>query len=297
MSINEKVSAASLSVISNTVLVILKVIVGLMMGSISVLSEAIHSGLDLIAALIAYFSVKQASKPADEIHKYGHGKIENVSGTVEALLIFAAAIYIIYEAVQKFSDRTHVEALGWGALVMAISALMNFMVSGRLMKVAKKHDSIALEADAWHLRTDVYTSLGVMVGIGLIYITGWQILDPFIAIFVAVLILKAAYKLTKDAFNPILDAKLPDEEEALILSVLANYSSDFLEYHQLRTRKAGADRHIDLHLVVPRDKSIKEVHDLCDQIELEIERLLPNSHVLIHLEPCTDSCDHCSECN
>lgn len=294
---NKKLQVAALSVGSNTFLVVFKLVVGLAMGSISVISEAIHSGLDLVAAIIAYFSVRESSKPADEIHKYGHGKIENVSGTIEALLIFGAAVYIIYEAGRKLFGHFEVESLGLGIVVMGISALVNFFVSNRLMKVAKEYDSIALEADALHLKTDVYTSLGVAVGLFLIKLTGFEILDPIIAILVALLIVKAAFELTKSAFSPILDVKLPDEEEEKIKKVLAEYSTDFLEYHKLRTRKSGAERHIDLHLVVQKDKSIKEVHDLCNVIEAKIEGVLPNSNVLIHLEPCAEACDKCTECN
>ncbi|MHB1167656.1 MAG: cation diffusion facilitator family transporter, partial [Carboxydocellales bacterium] len=153
----------------------------LSMGSVSVLSEAVHSGIDLVAALIAYFSVQKASEPADEEHPYGHGKIENVSGTIEAVLIFGAAVYIINESIHKLQVGGEVEGLGLGSVIMGISAIVNWIISSRLYKVAKETDSVALEADALHLRTDVYTSLGVLIGLVAIKITGLNILDPLFA--------------------------------------------------------------------------------------------------------------------
>lgn len=293
---NEKVRVARLSVISNAFLVVLKLTVGFTMSSVSVISEGIHSGLDLIAALIAYFSVRESSKPADELHRYGHGKIENVSGTIEAVLIFFAAIYIIYEAAQKLIYRVEVSHLGYGAVIMAVSALLNWFVSQRLMKVAKKTDSVALEADAWHLRTDVYTSIGVFVGLIAIKLTGIAILDPIIAISVALMIIKAAYDLTRDAFFNILDIKLPDDEEETIINTIKEYGNEIVEFHKLRTRKSGAERHIDLHLVMPRNKSIMECHNLCNEIELKVKDKLPNANVLIHLEPCESVCSQCQSC-
>ncbi|MDA8235957.1 MAG: cation diffusion facilitator family transporter [Clostridia bacterium] len=292
-----KERAARISVISNTLLVVLKVLVGIIMGSVSVISEGIHSGLDLLAALIAYFSVKKAGEPADEIHPYGHGKYENVSGTVEALLIIVAALYIIYEGVRKLTVGVEVEALGLGMGVMGLSALVNFFVSRYLFRVAKETDSVALEADALHLRTDVYTSLGVLAGLVAIKVTGVTILDPIIAIVMALMILQAAYKLTKGAISDIIDTRLPDEEQAIIRNVLECCCDEYLEYHKLRTRKAGSERYIDLHLVVPKERPVSEVHALCDQIEADIKNSLPNTHTLIHIEPCTNmGCVKCDEC-
>lgn len=292
-----KERAARLSVMSNTILVVGKLSIGMVMGSVSVLSEGIHSGLDLVAALIAYFSIRAANKPADEEHPYGHGKIENVSGTIEAILIFVAAVYIIIEAVRKFYHAQTVESIGLGVAVMGISALVNWFVSRHLMKVAKQTDSIALEADAWHLRTDVYTSLGVFIGLVLIKITGITWLDPVVAILVALMIIRAAYELTKQSFVDIIDARLPDEEEQIIREILLRRSAEFVEFHKLRTRKAGAERHIDLHLVVYKRMSVQQVHDLSEEIEAELCKALTNCQVLIHFEPCTpDRCDLCSDC-
>ncbi len=280
-----RTKAAWISVFSNMVLMISKLVVGICIGSISVISEAIHSANDLLASFIALFAVKKSSLPPDEEHPYGHGKIENVSGTIEALLIFIAAAMILNEAIKKIFSGAQVEALGWGIAVMGASALANWFVSAYLLKVGKEHDSIALEADGMHLRTDVYTSLGVFVGLILIHFTGLNIIDPIAAIFVALLIIKAAYDLTKKAFMPLVDTSLDLDSIKRIEDILAEYSNYFIEYHDLRTRKAGRESHIDLHLVIGAEKSIQEAHDLCDKIEARISEEIPYSHVLIHVEP------------
>ncbi len=290
----EKIKVARLSVVSNCILIVIKLVVGIMMQSVSVISEAIHSGIDLVASIIALFAVKESAKPADTEHPFGHGKIENVAGTIEAVLIFGAAIYIIWEAVHKLlRGSVAIEHLGAGAVVMAIAAVANYLVSQRLMHVATKTDSVALEADAMHLRTDVYTSVGVLVGLIAIKLTGITMLDPLVAIVVACLILKAAYDLTKSAFFHILDIKLPDDEEAVIHGVMDEYSKHYLEFHKLRTRKSGHLRHIDMHLVVPKLMTVEMGHRLSHQISTEIQSRLDHSHVLVHLEPCVGECGAC----
>lgn len=292
---DEKSKVAILSIISNTVLVLLKLFAGIITGSVSILSEAIHSSLDLLAAVIAFVSVRISRLPPDDKHRYGHGKAENISGTIEALLIFVAAVWIIVEAYDKLVNGAMVETVTLGIIVMAISALVNIFVSSLLMKVAKRTDSVALEADAMHLRTDVYTSVGVLAGLGILQLTHIQMLDPLIAIAVALLIIKAAYDLTIKAFRPLMDVALSSQEEARIIEILNSVEShSVLGYHQLRTRRSGAERYIDLHLVISRHLTVEESHQLCDQLERKIESELPLSNVLIHVDPCTE--DQCTEC-
>lgn len=295
---DQKTQAAALSVTSNILLTFAKVVIGLVSGSVSILSEGIHSGMDLLAAFIALFSVRESGKPADSRHAYGHGKIENVAGTVEAILIFAAALMIIVEAVNRIQEIItgeggNVENLSLGLFVMGFSAAINLFVSAQLMKVAKRTDSVALEADALHLRTDVYTSAGVFIGLFLIAITGWAIIDPLIALIVALMIIKAAFELTKKAFSPLVDVSLPDEECIIIAEVLQCHAEEFVEFHKLRTRKAGSERHVDLHLVVDKYTSVIDAHELCDLIEQEIKLKLKGTHVLIHAEPCSTMYTEC----
>lgn len=282
---DRRVKAAWVSVFSNVTLMSSKFVVGFSIGSISVISEAIHSANDLLASFIALFAVKKSSAPPDDKHPYGHGKIENVSGTIEALLIFIAAAMILNEAIKKIFTGGQVEALGWGIAVMGFSALVNIAVSSYLLKVGREEDSIALEADGMHLRTDVYTSLGVFVGLILIHFTGWNIIDPIAAILVAFLIIKAAYDLTRKAFMPLVDTALDYESIKSIEDILAEENDNYIEYHALRTRKAGRESHIDLHLVFNPEKSIQEAHDICDKIEERIKQVIPYAHVLIHVEP------------
>ncbi len=296
-SAKKKTNAAILSVASNSLLIILKVVVGLSTGSVAILSEAIHSGVDLIAALIAFFAVRASSREADDRHPYGHGKFENISGTIEALLIFVAAAWIIYEAVKKLMDPQPIEMPGWGVAVMLVSALVNTFVSRRLFKVGKETDSVALQADAWHLRTDVYTSVGVMLGLLVIWVGGavWpgvdlDWLDPAVAILVACLIIKAAYDLTRDSARDLLDVGLPGEDVEWIAGFVAEGWPAVRSFHHLQTRKAGPTRFIDFHVVVDDGMPVAEAHALADEIVVAIKERVPGSRVHIHVEPCDFEC-------
>ena len=278
-----KIKTARLSVISNVSLLLIKLIAGIISGSVSIISEAIHSSLDLVAALIAFFSVKISDNPPDSKHPYGHGKIENISGVIEALLIFLAAGWIIWEAVKKMlGENIQLELIGAGVAVMVISAVTNAIVSKKLYKVAKETNSIALEADALHLRTDVYTSLGVAAGPALIMLTGMKWLDPIIAIIVALFILFESYKLLKRAFLPLLDTAWTDEDIANIEERLKNLD---VNYHDLRTRVAGAYRFVDLHIQIPENVSVGEAHKYCDKIEDDLKSVHKNMNITIHVEP------------
>lgn len=279
---NKKIQTARLSIFSNAFLIIIKVTVGLFSGSVSIISEAIHSTMDLLASVIAFYSVKISDIPADKEHNYGHGKYENISGVAEGLLIFIAAFWIIFEAVKRIFDQRPVESVSLGFIIMFISGLVNWFISRRLYKVAKETESIALEADALHLKTDVYTSVGVGLGLLLIWVTGLNFLDPIVAILVALFILREAYTLLKNAFFPLVDAALSDNEIQIINNTLNNKS---LQFHNLKTRKAGHFRFADLHLELPQNLSLREVHDVCDDIENELKQKIKNLDVNIHVEP------------
>ena len=294
----KKTQVAKLSVMSNTILIIIKLIVGLLTGSVSIISEAIHSTMDLLAALIAFFSVRVSDRPADERHPYGHGKVENVSGVIEALLVFSASVMIIIEAVKKIMNPAGIESIGIGFIVMFVSAAINAFVSKKLYTVARQTGSIALEADALHLKADVFTSLGVGTGLLLIWITRLNYLDPIVAILVALFILKESFELLKTAFSPLLDVKLSDEELSIIKTEMDKHSELYCNYHDLRTRRSGNIKYIDLHLVVPENMVVKKAHDKCDAIEEILEKSLKNTQVMIHLEACDETCMECAfDCN
>lgn len=276
---------AFLSVISNSLVVMLKIVVGIITGSVAILSEAIHSFLDLIAAFIAFISVRISKKPADTGHPYGHGKVENLSGTIETILIFAAGIWMIYECVQKLVNPEPVHLPVLGIVVMLLGALINLIVSKLVKREAEKVNSVAMKSNALHLLTDVYTSLGVAASLLVVTLTEWYILDPIIGMVLAVYIIYEAFKLMKEAFPPLIDTRLSEEEEKTILKIIETFQQEFIEIHDFRTRRSGPQEYIDFHLVVPSHVTIKDVHDLCDRIERDITDEFKQAQVMIHPEP------------
>ncbi len=280
---NAKTSIARLSVASNSLLIVMKVVVGVMSGSVSIISEAIHSSMDLVAALIAFFAVRVSDTPPDLKHPYGHGKVENISGVIEGVLILAAAAMIIVEAVKKLIGEPYeLESIWIGSLVMLVSAIINIIVSRKLYKVARETNSVALEADALHLKTDVYTSLGVAIGLGLIMLTGIKWLDPAVAILVALFIIKESYNLISRAFSPLLDTAWGDADIKDLERRLNNME---VSYHDLRTRIAGNYRFVDIHVEIPENESVGDAHNYCDKIEDALKDAYSNLTVTIHVEP------------
>lgn len=291
----EKQNVAMLSICSNIVLILSKLIVGLITNSISIISEAVHSFTDLLAAIIAFFSIKQSSNPPDSDHQFGHGKYEDFSGFIEGGLILAAAGYIIYEAIEKIINNKYdyIDTTA-GIVVMFISVVANIIVSRRLFTVARKTDSMALLADAEHLRTDILTSAGVLVGLVLIKITNIEILDPIVAILVALIIIKAGLDLCFNSGKNLLDGSLPEDEQKIILDTLNNYiPNEVIEIKELKSRKSGADKLIELIIVIPKKLTIEAGHALCDRIEEDLKNNIKNSLITIHIEPCRCTCDNC----
>ena len=288
-----KSNVALFSVISNTSLVILKLVVGVMIGSVSVISEAVHSGVDLLAAIIAFFAVRKSGKPADEDHPFGHGKVENISGTLEALLIFLAAGWIIFVAVEKLRNPEPLDGAWLGIAVMLVSVMANIIVSMKLFQVGKETDSIALMADAWHLRTDVYTSLGVFGGLAIIFAGGYVLpgvdlrwVDALAAIGVALLIMRTAYHLTIESARDLVDAGLPPEELDEVRRYIRAFAPTIRGFHRLRTRKSGASRFVEFHIRVDGSMSVDESHRIADMVTCSIKQHYPGTTVTIHIEPC-----------
>lgn len=280
---NTKTKIARLSVASNSLLIVMKLIVGIISGSVSILSEAIHSSMDLLAAVIAFLAVRVSDTPPDSRHPYGHGKVENISGVIEGILILVAAAMIIVEAIKKLlGEPSELESLWIGSIVMLVSAIINTIVSRKLYKVARETHSVALEADALHLKTDVYTSLGVAVGLGLIIVTGIKWFDPVVAILVAFFIIKESYNLISRAFSPLLDTAWGDAEIEDLERRLNNME---VNYHDLRTRLAGNYRFIDIHVEIPESESVRNAHSYCDKIEDALKNAYSNLTVTIHVEP------------
>ncbi len=281
---SRKTLAAAVSVVSNSTLVVLKLLVGFLSGSVSIIAEGIHSANDLIAALIAFVSVRISELPPDREHPYGHGKAESISAAAEAILIVGAAVWIMIEAVRKLLKPEPVEHLAIGTAVMGISVVLNTLVSRYLFRVAREEDSPALEADAHHLATDVYTSLGVVGGLIVTGLTGWHVIDPLMAIGVAVLILRIGLSLTLKSLHHLMDAQLPIAEVSRIEGIL-NGETRIHSWHNLRTRKSGSTRHIDLHIVFRNDATLLEAHQVADELEKRIAQELAPAHVVIHVDP------------
>ena len=286
-----KVRAAQLSVISNALLVCLKLFIGLKIGSVGVLSEAVHSATDLAAALIAFFAVRSADAPPDARHPYGHGKMESLSGVAEALLIIGAGVYIIVEAIRALLISHEAAKVGWGIAVMLLSAVVNIAVAQYLFRVARETDSPALEADAHHLSVDVWTSAGVIIGLTLVHFTGNPMFDPIVALIVAAFVLQTGGRIMIQSFALLLDERLPPVEIRQIENIMAQ-NPQVLSWHRLRTRRAGSQRHVDVHIQVDDEMSLREAHRLTEDLEDEMRATLANMHIVIHTEPYEEERDH-----
>jgi len=286
-----KVQSAGLSIFSNLSLTILKLVVGIFSGSMAIIAESAHSAFDLVASFIAYFSVRVSDRPADRDHPYGHTKIENISGLLEAILILGVSIWIVYKAIEKIQKGTELSYVPLGIGVMLVSLLANIMVSRLLYRVARRTGSIALEADAAHLYSDVLTSAGVILALGVIYLGEkfWglklYILDPIFSIFIAVWILGIAYRLTLKSYPALIDGRANPEIEAEIAKEIRKFCAGQCQFHKLRTRQAGSVVHIDFHLQFVPDTHIDIAHQISHQLKARIEKNIKGSEVIIHLEP------------
>ena len=275
---------ACLSVLSNTLLVIGKLSIGLLTGTVSLISEAIHSGVDLLAAAIACLAVRKSCLPPDQDQDYGHGKVENVSAAFESLLIIVAALSILYEAAGKFFHPQIPESLDWAIVIMLASSLINAVVSARLYYVGEKTGSEALKADGMHLRADVWTSAAVMAGIFLMKITGWAILDPLIACLVALGILRVGYKMCRRSYDDLTDASLSDAEESKIGHIIME-TPGVKGYHHLRTRISGSETIMDFHLELDRTLPLSQAHAISDKVESALQKKYGPCDPMIHLDP------------
>ncbi len=281
-----KTRVAALSVVSNSTLILLKLVAGALTGSVSILTEAMHSGVDLMASLLAFLSVRKAGEPADEGHRYGHEKIENLAAAAEGMLILVGSGIIVYQAVRRLAGHGHVERLGFGIAVVAISAVVNFAVSTRLARAARATESAALEGDSAHLRTDAFTSLGVLVGLVLVQLTGATWIDPAVALLVAVAIVVSGLRILMRSGRVLVDEALPEDElEAIRDELLAFGASGVVGYHNLRTRRAGARRYVDLHAQFRSGTTLEGAHKTAHALQDAIRGRLAGADVLIHLEP------------
>ena len=281
----EKKFAAGLSITSNTLVIITKILAGKASGSISIISEAIHSLSDFLASVLTFFAVTRSAEPADKEHPFGHGKYEDMSGFIEGGLIIFAGFYIIYEAINKLfaGHGAQLETM-LGIYVMGFAVIANFLVSRYLFYVAKKTDSVSLRADAEHLNTDIFSSLGVLIGLVLIEMTGITALDSIIALIVGVIILKTGFTISQETLNDLLDGALPAEDIAKIEKILKQ-NTLVKGYKNIKGRKSGQYKEFELTLLFNPDMKISCCHNICDQIENEIKAEFGNATTTIHAEP------------
>jgi len=278
-------------------LIIFKVVVSWLTGSISILAQAADSLFDLFAGIITFFAIRVAAKPADAEHPYGHGKVEDIAGVVQGILIFIAGGLIIYSAIGRIIKGSSIEPIELaeaGIAVMAISIVVSIFLSRHLLRVSRTTGSVALEANARNIAIDVYSASAVLVGLAIVRFTGLNVIDSVIAIGVAIYILKVAIDTIRKPISGLLDERLPPSQQAVIEDCLRKHSREVFGFHALRTRRAGSQSYIDLHLVMARDISLEQAHQICDRIEVEIKSTLHEASVTIHVEPCDGECEQCS---
>lgn len=286
-------SAAKLLLATVLGLFVLKVIVGVVTGSISIWAQAVDSSLDIVAVVITFLTVGFSAKPADHEHPFGHGKVEDVAAGVQTVLLLGAAGTIIYSATRRIILGEPIQFTEAGIGVMLVSMVANILLSHHLFKVARATDSVVLEANAYNIRGDVYSTAGVMVGLVVVRLTGLTVIDSILALAVSALILRATYKVGRAAFGGLVDVRLPKAEEDIIKASILEHTHELAGFHEMRTRKAGNQRFIDLHLVMPKDASLEEAHRMCDHLEQDIKSKLQHVSVVIHVEPCNSECEHC----
>lgn len=269
-------------------MILLKLVVGIFTGSIGVLASAVDSLIDLVASLMTYFAIHIAETPPDEEHPFGHGKFEDFAGLLEAVLIMVGAFFILWEAIHRLIRPQAFEILpGPAMFVMIFSLVLDFIVSRTLFRIARETESPALLADAYHLSTDVWSSLAVITGLALVWLTGQHVFDPLMAIVVAAMILFIGLRIVRQVFKHLVDTALPHEEEKQIVETILNAVPDHeqIRVDALRTRRSGSQRLIIFNLLVSPNLTVEKAHEYCDQIEAALGALYPNSLVNIHLEP------------
>lgn len=287
------VGAARLFLATVISLIILKIAVGFLTGSISIWAQVADSSLDFLAAIITFLTVGFSAKPADEEHPFGHGKMEDIAAAIQAVLLLGAATSIIYAAFSRIITGSAIQATETGIGVMLFSMVVSILLSRHLFRVAKKTGSVALEANAHNMTGDIYSTAGVMVGLVAVRLTGLTIIDPILALLVALLILRMAYRVSVIAIGGLLDVRLPKAEEQAIISSISEHTTQLAGFHEVRTRKSGSMRFVDLHLMLPKNTSVEDAHKMCDHLEEDIKGKLSNASVTIHVEPCETECATC----
>jgi cation diffusion facilitator family transporter len=280
---------AWLSIGAALITITMKTIAYLLTGSVGLLSDAVESVVNLLGAFMALGMLTIAARPADDIHSYGHSKAEYFASIVEGILILIAAVGIAYTSIERIFNPRPLEQIGIGLVVSIMASAVNFTVARILMTAGKKHNSITLEADSQHLMTDVWTSIGVIAGIGLIAITGWTLLDPIVALIVAVNIVWTGVGLVRRSVDGLMDIALPDYEQQAVESVMAKYREKKVDFHALRSRQAASKRFLSVHMLVPGEWTVHDAHHIAEDFEGDIRSILGDAIINTHLEPAEDN--------
>jgi cation diffusion facilitator family transporter len=279
---------AAISIVGAVATIALKGSAYVLTGSVGLLSDALESLVNLAAAIVAFIALSAAARPEDEDHRYGHGKAEYFSSGFEGALIMLAAASIIYTSVVRLLAPRPIHQIEIGAGISVVASIINLLVARTLFRAGRRHQSITLEADAHHLMSDVWTSAGVIIGVSASALTGWQRLDPIIAIVVALNIVRTGVSILRRSLLGLLDTAIPEDLLRRISDIFGRHAADGVRFHALRTRQAGAWRFIDFHVLVPGHWSVQRGHDLLEQIEEEVRGAVPNCSVFTHLEPIED---------
>jgi cation diffusion facilitator family transporter len=294
---DRKITAARVSIATAAGLATLKFAAGLATGSMAVLASAVDSLLDLLMSAVNFFAIRQAAQPADENHPFGHGKFETVATLIQALVIAGSGLWIIFESVRRLQQGVSPSRLGGGISVLLLGTVVSLLLARYLRRIARETDSSALAADALHFAMDVYTNLALVVGLAVIHFARTPWLDPVLSLLVACYILFEALRLVRHALRDVLDEELPEAVRQEVQRLIEAHQGDLLDYHSLRTRRAGSQKIMDFHLTVCKHLTVEDAHAIADHLEKRIEQDIRGADVTIHIEPCRrDDCpgrEHC----
>lgn len=299
MNISTPSGAARLALFTVIGLFILKVVVGLITHSISIWAQAVDSSLDIFAVVITFLTVGFSAKPADKEHPFGHGKAEDIAAGIQAIFLFTAASLIIYYAIRRIVEETTPQYTEAGIAVMLVSMVVSILLSRHLFRVARATGSVALEGNANNITGDIYSTAGVLVGLtivrlGHLFGVHLDVIDPILAILVSIIILRATYRVGRMALEGLIDFRIPQADEEMLMATILEHSGQLVGVHEVRTRRSGSHKYIDLHLVMPKGASVEQAHEMCDHLEQDIVKRLQNANVTIHVEPCDIECQQCS---
>jgi cation diffusion facilitator family transporter len=282
---NNKKLAAILSIAASFILFCIKIAFGLVTNSLSIVTSAVDSFLDLSASVINYYSIYHSSRPADKEHRYGHEKAEAIAGLFQSFIIITSTFFLIFESIKRLNTTVVIQKLDKGIAIMLISLIVSYILSRYLKRVAIKTESIALHADSFHFKTDLYTNLTIITGLVLVKLTGLTILDSLITILVSSFILYSTYKIIRNSLDVLMDRELSSDKLILIENSIKEHSKDIKGFHKLRTRNTGSTKFIEFHLEVNKELSFIEAHDISEEIIKKLELLIPNSEIIVHVDP------------